>query len=86
MQPPEDSPSNSFRYFVVGVLCVAVLLGVYFVRFNAQVDREREAANQRLALCIQVESMARSVRPNSLEVSRVCEASNDHGVESAGSP
>ena len=64
MHPPNELSSNSFRYFVVGVLCVAVLLGISFVRFNAQVDREREAANQRLALCRQVESVARSVRPN----------------------
>jgi hypothetical protein len=83
MHPPNDSSSNSFRYFVVGVLCAAVLLGIYFVRFNAQVDREREEANQRLALCRQVESVARSVRSNNPETRRVCEGSNDYSAESA---
>lgn len=76
MHPQNDLSSNSFRYFVVGVLCVAVLLGVYFVRLNAQVDRERELANRRLALCTQVEGVARSVRPNSLEIRTACEGSN----------
>ncbi len=83
MHPPNDSSSNSFRYFVVGVLCAAVLLGIYFVRFNAQVDREREEANQRLALCRQVESVARSVRSSNPEIRRVCEGSNDYSAESA---
>ena len=86
MQPPEDSSSNSFRYFVVGVLCAAVLLGVYFVRLNAEVDREREAAIQRLTLCRQVESVVRKVQSNSLETHPACDALNGHVAESANSP
>lgn len=86
MHPPNDSSSNSFRYFVVGVLCAAVLLGIYFVRFNAQVDREREAANQHLALCRQVERVARSVRPDNLEIRKACEGSIDYSAESANQP
>ncbi|MBT1262139.1 hypothetical protein CWC48_28345 [Pseudomonas sp. S10E 269] len=72
MNAPESPSSNSFRYFVVGVLCVAVLLGVYFVWLNAEVDRERDAANDRLALCRQVESVARSVLPHSIEAEDTC--------------
>nr|WP_314534937.1 hypothetical protein [uncultured Pseudomonas sp.] len=77
MQQPQDAPSNSFRYFVLGVLCAAVLLGFYFVRLNAEVDREREAANQRLALCRQVESVGRSVLPNSHETQEACKQLNE---------
>ncbi|AMN80429.1 hypothetical protein [Pseudomonas azotoformans] len=76
MNPPEP-PSNSFRYFVLAVLCAAVLLGFYFMRLNAEVDREREAANQRLALCRQVESVGRSVLPNSLETQEACKQLNE---------
>ena len=72
MQRPDDSTSNSFRYFVVGVLCVAVLLGIYFVRLNAQVDSERESANERLALCKQVESVVRAVLPDNIETRDTC--------------
>lgn len=72
MRPSEPSSSNSLRYFVLGVLCVAVMLGVYFVRLNAQVDRAREAANERLTLCRHVESVARSVQPDNPETRDTC--------------
>lgn len=61
-------PPNSFRYFVIGVLCVAVVLGVYFVRHNAQVDRDRELANERRVLCLQVENLARSLLADSIDM------------------
>lgn len=86
MRPPEPSSSNSFRYFVFGVLCVAVLLGVYFVWLNAQVDRAREAANERLALCRQVESVARSVLPNNPETRDTCERLNGRISKSVTPP
>ena len=76
MNAPEPASSNSFRYFVLGVLCAAVLLGIYFVRLNAEVDREREAANERLALCRQVQSVGRSVMPGSPEPQEVCKSLN----------
>ncbi|WP_336604607.1 hypothetical protein [Pseudomonas sp. ADAK18] len=44
-------------YFVVGVLCAAILLGIYFVRLNAQVDQQRMQEAERLVLCRQVESL-----------------------------
>ncbi|KAF1033488.1 MAG: hypothetical protein GAK37_00088 [Pseudomonas sp.] len=58
MNQQDPEPSNAFRYFVVGVLCVAVVLAVYFVRLNARVDRERDDAAERLTLCRQVDSAA----------------------------
>ncbi|UII73795.1 hypothetical protein LVW35_11715 [Pseudomonas sp. HN11] len=86
MNPPEPSSSHSFRFFVLGVLCAAVLLGLYFVQLNAQVDREREAANERLALCRQVESVGRSVLPNSLETQDACKQLNGHLSNSVTPP
>lgn len=55
--PPVETSGNSVLYFVVGVLCVAVLLGVYFVRLNAQVDQQRMQDAERLVLCRRVESL-----------------------------
>ena len=56
--PPVDTSGNSFLYFVVGVLCIAVLLGIYFVRLNARIDQQRMQDAERLVLCRQVESLA----------------------------
>ncbi|MGB3123538.1 MAG: hypothetical protein WBB95_07010 [Pseudomonas sp.] len=72
MNPPEPPPSNSARYIVVGVVCVAVLLGGYFMWINAQVDQQRESAAERLTLCRQVENIARAALPGSLEPGDVC--------------
>ncbi|WP_426136736.1 hypothetical protein [Pseudomonas sp. PWP3-1b2] len=72
MKLPEPPASNSFRYFVVGVVCLAMLLGVYFVRLNAQVDRQRAEAIERLTLCRQVENIAHAALPGSLEPSDEC--------------
>lgn len=57
MNPPEPHSSNSLRYFAYGVLCVAGLLGVYFVQLNAKVDRQREEAAEHLALCRHLEAV-----------------------------
>ena len=86
MNAPERSSSNSVRYFVLGVLCIAVLLGIYFVQLNAQVDRARQAANERLALCRQVESIARSLLPNSLDTRETCEPLNGRNSKSVAPP
>ncbi len=86
MNAPEPSSSNSVRYFVLGVLCSAVLLGIYFVQLNAQVDRARQAANERLALCRQVESIARSLLPNSLDTRETCEPLNERMSKSVTPP
>ncbi|WP_248751571.1 hypothetical protein [Pseudomonas sp. MWU15-20650] len=60
MNQPGTPSSHSFRYFTGGVLCVAVLLGICFMRFNARVDREREEAAERLALCQHIENVTRA--------------------------
>ena len=86
MNLPEPPSSNSFRYFVLGVRCVAVLLGIYFVQLNAQVDRAREEANERLALCRQVESVARRVLPDNLESRDTCEQLNGRISKSVTPP
>lgn len=75
LEPPQ---SNAFRYFVVGVLCVAVLLGAYFVRLNAQVDRQREEAAERLALCRQAASVSRGTAQNELVLVDPCKHLFEH--------
>jgi len=72
MNLPEPSPANSFRYFSIGVLCVAVLLGVCFIWFNAQVDRDRQEAAERLALCQHLENIARAASPAGIESPEAC--------------
>ncbi|WP_395607960.1 hypothetical protein [Pseudomonas sp. B22129] len=72
MNPPEPPASDKSRYYVIGVVCVAVLLGAYFVRLNAQVDRQREEAAERLTLCRQVENIARAALPGGLEPGDAC--------------
>lgn len=67
------SASNSLRYFAIGVLCVAVLLGFYFVRLNARVDRNREEAAERLMLCQRIESVARAALSTQLESVQACQ-------------
>lgn len=70
---PADPPStNSLRYAALGVVCAAVLLGVLFMRFNAQVDLEREEAAERLVLCQHLERVARSTSTTALESLEAC--------------
>jgi len=54
---PVETSGNSLLYFVIGVLCAAVLLGIYFVRLNAQVDQQRLQEAERLVLCRKAESL-----------------------------
>lgn len=83
MNPTEPPASYGFRYFAIGVLCVAVLLGGYFMWLNAQVDRERVEAAERLALCRQVERVASAASSNSLELRDTCRQLNGQSSNSA---
>lgn len=83
MDAPDTSSSNSLRYFVVGVLCVAVLLGIYFVRLNAKVDQEREEAAERAVLCQQMERVASAAAARGLELRESCEQSSDQSSKDA---
>jgi hypothetical protein len=78
MSELEPPPSNAFRYFVVGVLCVAVMLGAYFVRLNAQVDRQREEAAERLALCRQAAAVSRASPQDELVLVDPCRHVSEH--------
>ncbi|WP_455827004.1 hypothetical protein [Pseudomonas graminis] len=72
MKMPEPQSSNSLRYFAFGVLCVAVLLGGYFMQLNAKTDRQRQEAAERLALCRQVERVASAASAGGVELSEAC--------------
>ena len=72
MAEPETSPSNSLRHFAVGVLCVAVLLGAYFMHINASADRQRAEAAERLVLCQQVERLAGAAASSGLKLDDSC--------------
>lgn len=72
MNPAQPPPSNGLRYAAIGVVCAAVLLGVLFMRFNAQVDLEREEAAERLVLCQHLESVARATSTAALESLEAC--------------
>ncbi|SBW80601.1 hypothetical protein PVE_R1G2717 [Pseudomonas veronii 1YdBTEX2] len=72
MTPPKPRSPDSLRYFAVAVLCVAVLLGIYFVQLNAKVDRQREQTVEYLALCRQVERVASAASANRIELSDTC--------------
>ena len=72
MNPAESASTNGLRYAAIGVVCAAVLLGVLFMRFNAQVDLEREEAAERLVLCQHLESVARATSTSDLELLEAC--------------
>ncbi|KAA8563544.1 hypothetical protein FX985_03614 [Pseudomonas extremaustralis] len=82
MNPPAAESSNSLRYFAFGVLCVAGALGIYFVQFNAEVDRQREEAAERIALCRQVERVASAASSNSVELRETCKRLNGQSSKS----
>ncbi|WDU65370.1 hypothetical protein LRS56_13540 [Pseudomonas poae] len=83
MHPPDDPSPNSLRYFAVGVLCVAVVLGGYFVQINAKADRQREEAAERLALCRQVERVASAATPSGVELRDSCKQLIEQSANSA---
>lgn len=75
--PSEPGASNSWRYFAVAVLCAALVLGIYFVQLNAKVDRQREEAAEKMALCRRVERVASAASSNSLELRNTCKQLNE---------
>ena len=85
MRPLEPQPSNSLRYYAVGVLCVAVLLGGYIMQLNDKADRQREEAAERLALCRQVERVASVAVSGSLELRDSCKQLSEQSI-SRGAP
>ncbi|MDY0834376.1 hypothetical protein [Pseudomonas sp. SED1] len=78
MSHPEPPQSHAFRYFFVGIVCLAVMLGTYFVRLNAQVDRQREEAAERLALCRQAASVSRPTPQDDLVLVDPCKHLMEH--------
>jgi len=84
---PATPPSaNSLRYFALGVLCVAMLLGGYFMQLNAKEDRQREQAAERLALCRQVERVASVATSAGLELRDTCQQLEESGSKSVTPP
>jgi hypothetical protein len=79
MNPAVPPSSHGLRYFALGVLCVAGLLGGYFMQLNARADREREEAAERLALCRQVERVG-------LELRDTCKQLGESGSKSVTPP
>ncbi|MGY2202258.1 hypothetical protein [Pseudomonas gingeri] len=49
--PEPEQGRNWFAFLVTFIVCTAVFLGVYFIRLNLEVDREREALAERLVRC-----------------------------------
>jgi len=80
--PSEPRSPDSLRYFAVAVLCIAVLLGSYFVHLNTQVDRQREEAAEHLALCRQVERVASAASSNRIELSQTCNQLRGQSIKS----
>ncbi|MCS3513769.1 MULTISPECIES: hypothetical protein [Pseudomonas] len=86
MHQPEHSSPTSLRFLAVGVLCVAVVLGGYFVQLNAKADRQREEAAERLALCRQVERVASVATSGGLELRDTCKQLRANGSKSVMPP
>ncbi len=72
MNAPKPTSSNGLLYLAVGVLCLAALLGFYFVQLNAQVDRQREEAAERLALCRHMETVVEVSAARRAELQQTC--------------
>lgn len=86
MHQPEHSSPTSLRSLAVGVLCVAVVLGGYFVQLNAKADRQREEAAERLALCQQIERVATVATSGGLELRDTCKQLRANGSKSVMPP
>ena len=83
MNAPEPPSSNGLRYLAVGVLGIAVLLGFYFIQLNAKVDRQREEAVERLALCRHMERAAGTAKFSNEEFRETCQQLRDQLFKSA---
>ena len=83
MNAPEPPSSNSLRYFAVGVLVVAVLLGFYFVQLNAKVDRQRAEAAERLTLCRHLEAVVGATASSREALEETCKQLSEQLRESA---
>ncbi|MBJ2248254.1 hypothetical protein [Pseudomonas haemolytica] len=83
MNAPAPAAPSSLRYLAAGVLCVAVLLGFYFVQLNAKVDRQREEAVERLALCRHMERAAGTAKFSNEEFRETCQQLRDQLFKSA---
>ncbi len=86
MNPAVPPSSHGLRYFALGVLCVAGLLGGYFMQLNATADRQREEAAERLALCRQVERVASVATSAGLELRDTCKQLGESGSKSVTPP
>ncbi len=82
MNAPAPSSSNSLRYFAAGVLVVAVLLGFYFVQLNAKVDRQREEAAERLALCRHLEAVVGATASSREALQETCKQLSEQLLKS----
>ena len=83
MNAPEPPSPNSLRYFAVGVLVVAVLLGFYFVQLNAKVDRQRAEAAERLTLCRHLEAVVGATASSREALQETCRQLSEQLLESA---
>ncbi|KRP61463.1 hypothetical protein TU79_07605 [Pseudomonas trivialis] len=79
MNAPQSSSSDSFGYFAAAVLGVAVLLGVCFVYYNAEVDQQRQAAVERWLLCSQMERVASVASVRGVRLSTNCRTLSEQG-------
>ncbi|MFL1417100.1 hypothetical protein ACI77M_12940 [Pseudomonas fildesensis] len=82
MTSPEPKTSKALRYLSLGVLCIAGVLGFFFVQFNAKVDRLREESAEHLVLCRQVERVASAASSRSVELSDPCKQLNEQSSKS----
>ncbi|MCP1510748.1 MULTISPECIES: hypothetical protein [Pseudomonas] len=82
MQQPHHPSSNSLRYLIAAVVGIALMLGAYFMHINAQADRERAMAAERLALCQQVARVASVTANGSLDVRDTCEQLSEQSQKS----
>lgn len=48
-----DDSESGFRTLVLSIVGIAVVLGIYIVRFNAETDRERAEALDEILRCRQ---------------------------------
>ena len=82
MYRPEPSPPLNLRHYALGVLCVALVLGGYFMHINANADRQRAEAAERLLICRQMEHIASAAVSGGVKLGDSC---RQLGAQSSGS-